>query len=366
MYSVLQETQVPWKNNSVKIEVLDKLIDNEGFQWRHPQNGKLLPWTGRSLKIRCEIDRVAPQPDIYWNPTDFTIYSAKLISLLEKFNIKSELFDTAFFDIKTKERLNIDYKVVRLMEVHPAINLEKSDIRGERFKDYRYRHLVVNDEYLKSPKLMFRDANFPNLTLIHEEIKAEMLANGITGCEFKPLYEVYGGFWKPSEISDKTIVTSNQRGPQAVLSSIVERSLSESERKSLTQNQIEGQKLFKVNKPDEQSTVNSIKSLVRELQQKALSKEQYQLTALHLGSLWGEQVQKTYGWQWCYLKFPENDSELLALVSPDRAYCVLPLNFIWQHFEKPEKEETVALLFNMLEKPDTGKKVEPNSYVVLS
>ena len=114
-----------------------------------------------------------------------------------------------------------------------------------------------------------------------------------------------------------------------------------------------------------QEVVSAIKMAVREMREQRLAEEDKKWAALRLGYLWGEQVCRAYGWHWAELTFRDKgEYQRTAVVSPDRAFCVLPMNFVWRHFEKPEREETVALLFNMLEGGGTTPRAE--KYQVLS
>lgn len=85
--------------------------------------------------------------------------------------------------------------------------------------------------------------------------------------------------------------------------------------------------------------------------------------ALALGCFWGDQLRRSLGWSWVILA-SESD-ELHALVSPDRRFAVLPMQYIHGILRDRETDNTVSLLFDMLL---AGRlpEAEPGSYHILS
>ena len=69
--------------------------------------------------------------------------------------------------------------------------------------------------------------------------------------------------------------------------------------------------------------------------------------ALGLGSVWGNQLVRQFGWQWTCIQ--QDDQELYAVVSPDRSLAVYPTYFIKACLDDPRVDCTAMLSFNMLE-----------------
>lgn len=366
-YYVFSTQKLPETKGTTSAEVVKTPDFGALFHkvWWNPRDGLLHPKiVGEQRSFVFEINGELPlYPDSYHTWGGILLFSQKLLTLLETLNVKNEQFETEFIDEASKLPLKLNYAVVRPLAVHQTLDLSRSDVR-EVSKVKLFNSLVQKaDTSPEHTGVMFWEDEPFNKVLVHEQFKREVERLGFTGCTFTPLHDYQSPAWNKyfgeSQDADAPIISAKKSPLEKVLGKV--------DLKDLDKETDKGWQYLDVSKNmSPQVVAKAIQAAVRKLRQESLPEEQLQHVALGLGGLWGEQVQKTYGWQWCYLKFPENDNELLALVSPDRAYCVLPLNFIWQHFEKPEKEETVALLFNMLEKPDIGKKVEPNSYIVLS
>ena len=325
-----------------------------------------MPWPDRSFTIQFEVDPHAPKPDLYNTQIPFYIMSRRFVSLLASAGVNFETFDAVASDKTMKTVLPWDYEVFRLLEAYPAIDLERSDIRGEMFKDYRYRRLVIKDEYVASDKLMFFDTTLTAHLIVKEPLKEMIEEAGITGCTFVPLESVVGGFWSKEEWGGESQPVEK---PQEVVSeeqpnaSVTERPLTTSDKADLRQDIENARELIEFGEGDAPGhIVREIKKAVNLRRGEELPKVELQQAALQLGFLWGEQVCRAYGWHWA--KIVEDDqNERLAVISPDRAFYVLPLNFIWLHFEEQERQETVALLFNMLADPGSSfVRAQPQSF----
>lgn len=68
-------------------------------------------------------------------------------------------------------------------------------------------------------------------------------------------------------------------------------------------------------------------------------------TLLGLSTLWGEQLVKEFGWSWvCF----EGAGEMLAVVSGNRSFVVLPIHFVRACMMDPQLDCTIMLSFNMV------------------
>lgn len=69
-----------------------------------------------------------------------------------------------------------------------------------------------------------------------------------------------------------------------------------------------------------------------------------------LGSLWGEQLVKRFGWQWGMITFRDYANSVApGVLSPDRALAVYPIHFLMGCLQDPDVDATILLSWNMLE-----------------
>jgi hypothetical protein len=84
-----------------------------------------------------------------------------------------------------------------------------------------------------------------------------------------------------------------------------------------------------------------------------------------LGSLWGEQLVRQFGWEWGMITFHDHgNSKAPAVLSPDRALAIYPIHFLMGCMENDGVDCTVALAFNMLAAGSIGE-LEPRGYLNL-
>src|SRR5262249_30203933 len=70
---------------------------------------------------------------------------------------------------------------------------------------------------------------------------------------------------------------------------------------------------------------------------------------LIMGSLWGEQLVKQFGWQWAKVTFHDyGDTVAFGVFSPDRSLAIYPLEFMLGCLRDPNVDVTVMLSFNTL------------------
>jgi hypothetical protein len=84
-----------------------------------------------------------------------------------------------------------------------------------------------------------------------------------------------------------------------------------------------------------------------------------------MGSLWGEQIVRDFGWEWKMITFHEHgNSTAPGVVSPDRGLAIYPIHFLIGCLRDPSVDATIMLSYNML-KAGTIGQVEPGSYMNL-
>lgn len=78
-----------------------------------------------------------------------------------------------------------------------------------------------------------------------------------------------------------------------------------------------------------------------------------------IGSLWGEQLIKRFGWEWAMVTFHDHgDSSAPGVFSPDRGLAVYPIHFLTGCFENPGVDATILLSYNMLAAGKTRETIE--------
>jgi len=84
-----------------------------------------------------------------------------------------------------------------------------------------------------------------------------------------------------------------------------------------------------------------------------------------LGSLWGEQLTRQFGWEWKTITFHEHgDTQAPGVVSPDRSLVVYPIHFIIGCMANPSIDATILLSFKMLAE-STAKESSEGRYANL-
>ena len=70
--------------------------------------------------------------------------------------------------------------------------------------------------------------------------------------------------------------------------------------------------------------------------------------SLAMGSLWGEQLVKQFGWYWAEVTFPEHpETPAIGVLSPDRSLAIYPFHFLQQCL-KHAAPVTIRLAFEIL------------------
>jgi hypothetical protein len=84
-----------------------------------------------------------------------------------------------------------------------------------------------------------------------------------------------------------------------------------------------------------------------------------------MGSLWGEQLVRQFGWEWKTITFHEHeDSMAPGVVSPDRSLAIYPIHFIIGCINDSSVDATILLSFNMLKENKVSDRTE-NAYANL-
>ncbi|PQO37037.1 hypothetical protein C5Y96_07720 [Blastopirellula marina] len=112
-----------------------------------------------------------------------------------------------------------------------------------------------------------------------------------------------------------------------------------------------------------QSIVTAVNGCVRDLQQGGgpeLDESEDIITLL--GSLWGNQIVKAFGWRWTNIDLTDRDPPFAAIgvVSPESDKVIYPFNFVAQCREK-DVVVNILLVFNVLSDKPESAVYEPGS-----
>jgi hypothetical protein len=187
MYYVFESAILTWRNHTLWAEILGGrplYPEYEPYWWDAQPLVKPLP------RFTFMINEKAPKPDNYNTGTEFDLYSPRLIALFREADIRFETFPADIIDRKSKRPLEVEYEIFHLLERAKGIDVGKSDFDVE---SPDIRHLVMTDESLHSGKLLFRDQEFLQLALMHEQLKKRLDDAGITGCSYTPIEEFVSG-----------------------------------------------------------------------------------------------------------------------------------------------------------------------------
>src|SRR5208283_3068687 len=67
-----------------------------------------------------------------------------------------------------------------------------------------------------------------------------------------------------------------------------------------------------------------------------------------IGVHWADQFVRQFGWEWACLVIDNNqESPSISVVSPDRAYALHPVSFVYLLLTLPHLDNTLLLIFNM-------------------
>jgi hypothetical protein len=120
------------------------------------------------------------------------------------------------------------------------------------------------------------------------------------------------------------------------------------------------------NLDDSAAVVRAVRQFVDEVRQGTPLPRAYrdlEQAAYALGTLWGDELRRAFKWEWVYLQ-ADNGFEGWTIVSPNRSHACFPHRFIFGKLAKPESDNTIALLFNMI-KAGRVPSSSPGKYLTL-
>lgn len=178
MYFVFEATMRSWRNRLVQAEIMGPLPSYEPHWWlSQPLIFPLPPMT-------FGVVPKGPMPDNFWTGSIFDLYSVHLTDALNKVGVHFETFPAAIVDRKTGMDLPVQYEVFHLLEQHPALDKEQSDIGR-----HGIGKLVLSAASMCHNRPLFRVAEQFNIVLIRDDLRVALDTIGITGCTYTPVEE---------------------------------------------------------------------------------------------------------------------------------------------------------------------------------
>ena len=72
--------------------------------------------------------------------------------------------------------------------------------------------------------------------------------------------------------------------------------------------------------------------------------------AAYGGVVWGDELCRLQGWQWCYLTL-DSGLEGAAVVTPDRSLAVMPVHMVYRWLSRPQAPNECQPLFDRMSRP---------------
>ena len=90
--------------------------------------------------------------------------------------------------------------------------------------------------------------------------------------------------------------------------------------------------------------------------------EESESAAAVLGSLWGQQLVREFGWEWANVTFADyDDAHVVGVFSPDRSLAIYPLLFVFACLENGA-DVTIQLAFELLKDRSRIPELPPGGY----
>jgi len=183
MYWVYRNRIFTWRNQYVQAKLVsppaDSLVTLYG---KYGYRGGLQdePY-GADLELTFQVDTRHPHPDNHFQSASFTLFSKRLVELMQSYGVKAEIFPVTIVDKQGKLLPDLCYYVFHCLEgVLPAMDEERSGWTGD--PDVGIPHLVLKDDGFEH-RPMFR-CNHIYVPLMRDDLKLEIRRRGITGFAF--------------------------------------------------------------------------------------------------------------------------------------------------------------------------------------
>jgi len=136
---------------------------------------------GLNFELTYQINPRFTPPDNYVDSHGFTLYSNRLIDLMEKYSVKFEKFPVKMVDKSEKELSGLEYFIFHFLE-----DLQDGiDEKASSFNKYnmpRIKKLILDYSKFDHRPLVLLDKVY--IPLMREDLKDEIVKNQITGFGF--------------------------------------------------------------------------------------------------------------------------------------------------------------------------------------
>lgn len=125
MYYFFSTDHIYWNSELLTAKLISKIDDFDTYVW----------WSGKSCVIPTltfAVRQEAPLLDMYRWIGGIDIYSEKLVSVLENFQVKMETFPVHVIDILTIQEVPCAYKVFHLLSSLSALDTAKTEFAHYR------------------------------------------------------------------------------------------------------------------------------------------------------------------------------------------------------------------------------------------
>lgn len=198
MYWIYRTDVYSWRGRNVQAMLVDPtardlitIYGQHGF--RNPQ--QQTPY-GVDLHLTFQVDPGFPHPDNYFQNAGFTLYSERLVDLMQTFDVKAEVLPVVMVDKHGAVLSSLNYFVFHVLEgVLNAMNEEASEWTGDR--DAGVPRLVLDESRFEQRPLFY--CNHLYVPLMRDDVKREIERRKITGFAFlAPEHFRSGGYGFPS------------------------------------------------------------------------------------------------------------------------------------------------------------------------
>lgn len=178
MYSIFKVAITEWRKRLLQAEPTQPLPRYTPHWWQ------CQPLTAPLPEMTFAVSAKAPLLDNYWTGSIFDLYSVHLSTTLRNAGVQCETFPATRIDRTTGTTLRAPFEVFHLLEQHPALDVEQSDVTLDVV-----RKLVVLPAKLQHNRPFFRMAELRDIVLIRNDLRATFEDMGITGCTYIAIEE---------------------------------------------------------------------------------------------------------------------------------------------------------------------------------
>lgn len=183
MYWVFRTHAYYWRNQPVQVKLteISKRIE-ETLQQSGPFRSALqMEPYGVNLALSFMANTEYPHYDNYMEGTGYTLYSERLVQLLNSYGVKAEVFPVQMVDQDGRELPGFRYQIFHLLEgVQPAMDELKSQWTDDR--RIGIPRLVLDLQAFEHRPIFY--LNHLYLPLMRDDVKQAIQREKMTGFDF--------------------------------------------------------------------------------------------------------------------------------------------------------------------------------------